>query len=92
MRIMARSVADGDSGEPERRTAEYCAAAQNSALLLPAGGAYVPPVFVGMYVTQGRYNVRVYKLKHYYGLDHLHYLTTRTYRRAHRSDSERLAG
>jgi hypothetical protein len=45
-----------------------------------------------MYVTQGRYNVRVYKLKHYYGLDHLHYLTTRTYRRAHRSDSERLAG
>jgi hypothetical protein len=39
-----------------------------------------------MYATQGRYNVRV--LKHYYGLNHLHYLTTRTYRRARRFDSE----
>jgi len=41
-----------------------------------AGGAYVPTVFVGVYATQGRYNVRVSKLKHYYGLNHLHYLTT----------------
>ena len=51
------------------------------------GGAYVPTVFVGMYATQGRYNVWV--LKHYYDLNHLHYLTTRTYRRARRFDSER---
>jgi hypothetical protein len=29
---MAWSVADGDADEPERRTAEYCAAAQNSAM------------------------------------------------------------
>ena len=36
-----------------------------------AGGAYVPTAFVGMYATQGRYNVRVSKLKHYYGLNHL---------------------
>ena len=27
-----------------------------------AGGAYVPTVFVGMYATQGRYNVRVSRL------------------------------
>jgi hypothetical protein len=40
-----------------------------------------------MYATQGRYNVRV--LEHYYGLKHLHYLTTCTYRRARRFDSER---
>jgi hypothetical protein len=33
-------------------------------------------IFVGMFATQGRYNVRVSKLKHYYGLNHLHYLTT----------------
>jgi hypothetical protein len=29
-----------------------------------------------MYATQERYNVRVPKLKHYYGLNHLHYSTT----------------
>jgi hypothetical protein len=57
-----------------------------------AGGAYVPTVLVGMYATQGRYNLRVPKLKHYYGLNHLHYLATRTYRRARRFDSERLGG
>jgi hypothetical protein len=45
-----------------------------------------------MYATQGRYNLRVSKLKHYYGLSHLHYLATSTYRRARRFDSERLAG
>ena len=45
-----------------------------------AGGAYIPTVLVGMYATQGRYNVR--GLKHYYGLNHPHYLTTRPYRRA----------
>jgi len=33
-------------------------------------------LFVGMYGTQGRYNVRVSKLRGYYGLNHLHYLTT----------------
>jgi hypothetical protein len=38
-----------------------------------------------MYATQGRYNVRVSKLKHYYGLNHLHYLITRTYRRTRRN-------
>jgi len=30
----------------------------------------------------------VSKLKHYYGLNHLHYLTTSTYRRARLFDSE----
>ncbi|MGA3167821.1 MAG: hypothetical protein ABSF14_17075 [Terriglobia bacterium] len=55
-----------------------------------AGGAYVPTVFVGMYATQGRYNVRASKLKRYYNLNHLRYLTTRTYRRARRFDSERF--
>jgi hypothetical protein len=30
--------------------------------------------FVGMYATQGRYNVGVSKLRHYYGLNHLHYM------------------
>jgi len=54
------------------------------------GGAYVPTVFVGMYAPQGRYNVRVSELKHYYGLNHLHYLTTSTYRRARLFDSERF--
>jgi hypothetical protein len=29
-----------------------------------------------MYATQGRYNFRVSELKHYYGLNRLHYLTT----------------
>jgi len=29
-----------------------------------------------MYATRGRYDVRVSKLKHYYGPNHLHYLTT----------------
>jgi hypothetical protein len=29
-----------------------------------------------MYATQGRYSVRVSELKHYYGLNRLHYLTT----------------
>jgi hypothetical protein len=29
-----------------------------------------------MYAAQGRYNVPVSELKHYYGLNHLHYLTT----------------
>jgi len=29
-----------------------------------------------MYAIQGRYNVRVSELKRYYGLNHLHYLTT----------------
>jgi hypothetical protein len=27
-----------------------------------------------MYATQGRYNVRASELKHYYGLNHLHYM------------------
>jgi hypothetical protein len=44
------------------------------------GDAYAPTVFAGMYATQERYNVRV--RKHYYGLNLLRYLTTRTYRRA----------
>jgi len=52
---------DGQTGQTER---------------FQAGGAYVPTVFVGMYATQGRYNVRVSTLKHYYGLNHLHCLTT----------------
>ena len=52
-------------------------------------GAYIPTVIVGMYATQGRYNLRVSKLKHYYGLNHPHYLTTSTYRRARLFDTER---
>jgi len=32
-------------------------------------------------------NVRVSELEHYYGLDHLHYLTSCTYRRARLSES-----
>ena len=55
-----------------------------SILLNLPGGAYVPTVLVGMYATQGQYSIRVYKLKHYYGLNHLHDLTTRTHRRARR--------
>jgi hypothetical protein len=57
-----------------------------------AGGAYVPTLFVGMYATQGRYNVRVSKLKHYYALNHLHYLTSSIPQgdRARLFDSERL--
>jgi hypothetical protein len=47
---------------------------------VPRGG--IPTVFVGMYAPQGRYNVGVSELKHYYGLNHLHYLTNSTYRRA----------
>ena len=43
---------------------------------MAAGGVYVPTVFVGMYATQGRYNVRVSELKHYCGLNRLHYFTT----------------
>jgi hypothetical protein len=43
-----------------------------------------------MYATQGRYSVRVSKLKHYYDLSHRHDLTTRTYRRARRFDFERF--
>jgi len=31
-----------------------------------AGGTYVPTVFVGVYATQERYDVRVSKPKHYY--------------------------
>ncbi len=37
-----------------------------------------------------RYNVRMVPLRHYYGLNHLHYLTTGTYRRARLFDSERF--
>jgi hypothetical protein len=33
-------------------------------------------LFVGMYATQEGCNLRVSKLRHYYGLNHLHYLTT----------------
>jgi hypothetical protein len=33
-------------------------------------------LFVGVYATQGRYNVRVSELKHYYDLNHLHHLST----------------
>ena len=55
-----------------------------------AGGAYVPTIFVVMYATLSEYNPRVSKLKHYYGLNHLHYVTKSTYRRARSYDSERL--
>jgi hypothetical protein len=55
-----------------------------------AGGAYVPTVFVGMYATQGQHNFRVSKLTHYYGFNHLHYLTVSAYRRACIFDSERF--
>jgi hypothetical protein len=41
-----------------------------------------------MYAAQEQHNVRV--LKHYYGLNHLHHLTTCTCRRARLFDSERF--
>jgi hypothetical protein len=47
-----------------------------------AGGAYVPTVFVGMYATLGRYNVRVSKLKHYSGFNSLHYMHNNPVKRA----------
>jgi putative transposase len=37
-----------------------------------------------------RYNARLPNLQHYYGLNHLHYLTNSTYRRARLYDSERF--
>src|SRR5208283_4061953 len=43
-----------------------------------------------MYAPLEGYNLRVPKLEHYYGLNHLHYLTNSTYRRAHLFDSERF--
>jgi len=55
-----------------------------------AGGAYVPTLFVGMYAAREHYNLPVSALKHYYGLNHLHYVTTSTYRRARLFDSERF--
>jgi hypothetical protein len=36
-----------------------------------AGGAYVPTVFVGMYATQGRYNVQVARLTEVLRHEHL---------------------
>jgi hypothetical protein len=71
---------------PSSGAVEQLALLQDPAGGAYAGGAYVPTVFVGMYATQGQYKVRV--LKHYYGLNHLRYLTTRTYRRARLFDSE----
>ena len=56
-------------------------------MVIPAGGAHVPTVIVGIYATLGRYDVR--GLNHYYGLSHLHYLTTSTYRRARLFDTDR---
>jgi len=50
--------------------------------LLVAGGAYVAKAFVAMYAPLEGYNLQVPKLQHYYGLNHLHYLTNNTYRRA----------
>jgi hypothetical protein len=38
------------------------------------------------------YHIRVPALKHFCGLNHLHYLTSSTYRRACLFDSERLRG
>jgi REP element-mobilizing transposase RayT len=43
-----------------------------------------------MYAPLEGYNARVPKLQHYYGLNHLHYLTNSTYRRARLYDSERF--
>jgi hypothetical protein len=43
-----------------------------------------------MYAPHEGYTLRVPKLQHYYGLNHLHYLTNSTYRRAHLYDSERF--
>jgi len=43
-----------------------------------------------MYATQGQHNFRVSKLTHYYGFNHLHYLTVSAYRRACIFDSERF--
>jgi putative transposase len=43
-----------------------------------------------MYAPHEGYNLRVPKLQHYYGLNHLHYLTRSTYRRARLFDCERF--
>lgn len=55
-----------------------------------AGGAYVPTAFCRDVCARGRYDGQVSKLKHQYGLNHLHYLTNSTYRRARLFDSERF--
>jgi hypothetical protein len=61
---------------------------RNVAVKLMAGGAHAPKVLVGVYATQGPSNVRPPKLKHYYGLNHLHCLTASTYPWARLLDSE----
>ena len=43
-----------------------------------------------MYAPLEGYNPQVPKLQHYYGLNHLHYITNSTYRRARLFDSERF--
>jgi REP element-mobilizing transposase RayT len=43
-----------------------------------------------MYAPLEGYNLQVPKLQHYYGLNHLHYLTNSTYRRTRLYDSERF--
>ena len=46
--------------------------------------------FIGMYATLGAYNDHMSTLKHHYGLNHLHYITTSVYRRASASRRIRL--
>jgi hypothetical protein len=55
-----------------------------------AGGAHVATLFVAVYAPLKGCNLQVPKLQHYYGLNHLHYLTHSTYRRPRLYDSERF--
>jgi len=48
----------------------------------PAGGAYVATFFVAMYAPLEEYNPGMPGPQRYYGLNHLHYLTNSTHRRA----------
>jgi hypothetical protein len=51
---------------------------------------YVATVFVAMYAPLEGYDLHVPKLQHYYGLNHLHYLSNSTFRRTRLYDSERF--
>ena len=71
----------------------------NGGLLLTAGvrsataarvAQYVPTLLVGMDAPRQGYNLRVPKLEHYYGLNHLHYFTQQHLSAAPLFDSERF--
>jgi len=71
-----KSRCSGRVARAIRRLADGCRRAEGGHKGSPYYPIFSQLLFVGMYATQGRYNVRVSKLKHYYGLNHVHYLTT----------------